>query len=118
MDTGAIERLGELMAESHAQEASITKQPAERTPVAEQGRDQVAEITTEPALDHGVGAVAPTGPDPSPEKGHKQDHEQLHAAERDERDRERDDLTREPQPEEREIGQERDNDHDLGFGIE
>jgi hypothetical protein len=34
MDTGAIERLGELMAESHAQEASIT------TPVADRGVEQ------------------------------------------------------------------------------
>jgi conjugative relaxase-like TrwC/TraI family protein len=110
MDTGAIERLGELMAESHAQEASIT------TPVADRSADQAREPETERTSDRGVGAVAPTGPDPSLQETHEPDLEQLRAAEREERDRERDDLTREPEPDEREIGQERDN--DLGFGIE
>jgi conjugative relaxase-like TrwC/TraI family protein len=45
MDTGAIERLGELMAESHAQEASIT------TPVADRGADQAREAETERTSD-------------------------------------------------------------------
>ncbi len=110
MDTGAIERLGELMAESHAQEASIT------TPVADRGLDQAREPETERVSDRGVGAVATTGPDPVREATLEYDQEQLRA-DRDQ-ERERDELTREQQPEERENGRERDNDHDLGFGVE
>jgi hypothetical protein len=62
-------------------------------------------------------AVMITGPDPVREETLEQDLEQLRAAEREERDRERDDLTRE-QPDEHENDRDRDNDNDLGFGIE
>jgi len=62
MDAGAIERLGEAIAESHAQQASITVPIAERDPAD-------AEVTAclTSGLAPGVGADPPTGPDPGHE---------------------------------------------------
>ena len=115
LDPGAIERLAERMAESRAQEASITKQPAERTPAAEQGRDPTTEITNEPTRDREISAATQIDPAPSTDASREHDEEQLHAVvERDERDRGTDQLAREPN--ELDIDQDRDN--DLGFGIE
>ena len=110
MNVEAIDRLAERIAESHAQQASIT------TPVADRGLGQSQEPKLETAQDlkagqsiePGVGAAAENGPDPSPEPNPELADERSHvAAEIADHDREPDQLTREQQSEERDIDQDR-----------
>ena len=77
MNVEAIDRLAERIAESNAQQASIT------TPVADRGLDQSQEPKLETShdlkpgqgIEPGVGAFSPHGPDPSPELNPEQDRD-------------------------------------------
>jgi conjugative relaxase-like TrwC/TraI family protein len=115
MDAGAIERLGEAMAESHAQQASITAPLAERDPG--HGIDAVAGMELEPP--GGLGPGAGTDPPPGPGAGPTTEPDAT--------------LSREPAPRdesgreherESEVGrimreqQGHEHDRDLGHGIE
>jgi ATP-dependent exoDNAse (exonuclease V) alpha subunit len=112
MNVEAIDRLAERIAESHAQQASIT------TPVADRSLAQTPEPKLETAQDlkagqsiePGVGAFSPHGPDPSPEPNPEQAGERSSAAGSDSRDREPDALTHDQ-------ANERDPDQDRGFSL-
>jgi hypothetical protein len=100
MDAGAIERLGEAMAESHAQQASIT------TPVADRGPGQGAELQPNP------GAGPTTEPSTTRSDGLVQ---QSDRAQEQEQESEVGRIMRESQ-EQRD--RDREQDRDLGHGIE
>jgi conjugative relaxase-like TrwC/TraI family protein len=107
MTPEAIERLAEKMQQSNAQEASITREPIDRTLA------QTPEINPGQSIEGGVGAVAPQdAPDPSPEIDSAQVEDRSNAAEQADRDRVPDQLTNKQQPEEQ------DPDQDRGFGLE
>jgi hypothetical protein len=78
MNVEAIDRLAERIAESNAQQASITREPAadrglaqSQEPKLETAHDLKAGQSIEP----GVGAFSPHGPDPSPETNPEQDRD-------------------------------------------
>ncbi len=108
MNTDAIERLSEKIAQSNAKQASITRQP-----VADRRLDQTAETTPDlqpgQTIEDGVGAAAPNGPDPSAEL---YDRETTDASHEQQPDREPNQITRE-QTDERDPDQA----HDVGLGI-
>ncbi len=109
MNTDAIERLAEKIAQSNAKQASITRQP-----VADRSLDQTAETTPDlqpsQTIEDGVGAAAPNGPDPSAELYDRDTTETNHERQP---DREPNQLTHE-QTDERDLEQV----HDFGPGIE
>ncbi len=99
MNPEAIERLAEKIERSNAQQASITREPAHdrtitQTPDVQPGNDLRPDPERSAERD-GVRA-APQGPDPSPPPDERETIE----------------ITREQQPQERDI------DQDRGFGIE
>lgn len=104
MNPEAIQRLAEKIEQSNAQQASISQQPA-----TDRNLEQTTEITPGQAIEDGVGAAAPNGPDPSPEL---YDRETTETSREQQPGREPDQLTHE-QPEDRNP----DQSHDLGLGI-
>jgi hypothetical protein len=81
MDVGAIERLGERMRQSRAQEASITRAVEEKV-VQRQARiesqiDRDREIDRDQELDHGFGIEQPS---PRPPLGFRAARRATHAA--------------------------------------
>jgi conjugative relaxase-like TrwC/TraI family protein len=125
LDTGAIERLGERMQRSRAQEASITKNLAERDGPAIEGqideRSQAQEADTTRARDTSA---------PKPAREHQPEQPaQLEPAERSDIDQAKDVPDRDPYIEQAiqeaqdrqqawEQGIEQERDNDRGFGIE
>lgn len=111
MDTGAIERLGEAISESHAKQASIT------TPLAERGHahgiERASAIELEPTGGLGPGAVA--DPPPGAGTGPTRELESTLSLDRELRDANKSDVGRVMHEQEQ---LEQDRDRDLGHGIE
>ena len=111
MDTGAIERLGEAISESHAKQASIATPLAERQPT--HSIEPAPTMEVEPTGGLGPGA----GADPPPSAGTGPTRElestlSFRAESRDERESEAGRFMREQQE------RDHDRDRDVGHGIE
>ena len=104
MDTGAIERLGEAIAESHAQQPSIATPAAER----DQGQDTGERLPAPaPATTRGAGHHWPTR-----RASASEDREQEQTAEPES------EVARIMRESQEQRDREREQEHDLGYGIE